>query len=251
MKTMSKFLALIFLLAFNAGSFANTAYLDSLKLLYDKGEFEQAEQLLQEQFNELGEDVSAGLHYNMGNVMLKQNKIGEAIFHYESALRRSPFNEDIQHNLEMAQKKVRDEFEKVPEFSTYPFFIRINYWLDVLWLGILGIFLCLLALVTVIKYKILDRALVPSYWKWMLFGGLFLVLWANIQAKVISSNVIAVVTSNTANIQSEPNELSKALFTLSSGVTLRVINEDQQWLNVKLPNGSKGWVKSEEVKMVK
>ncbi|MCD8186320.1 MAG: tetratricopeptide repeat protein [Rikenellaceae bacterium] len=60
--------------------------------------------------------VSARLYYNLANAYYKDNQIGKAILNYNKALRLDPGNDDIKHNLAIANSYVRDRIDTVPEF---------------------------------------------------------------------------------------------------------------------------------------
>lgn len=58
---------------------------------------------------------SSDLHYNMGNAYFKLNNIPRSIISYERAKRLSPGDEDILYNLRLANLKVIDKIEPLPE----------------------------------------------------------------------------------------------------------------------------------------
>ena len=50
----------------------------------------------------------ADLEHNLGNALLRAGKPGEAVLHYERALRLDPRARDTRHNLELAEKGLAD-----------------------------------------------------------------------------------------------------------------------------------------------
>lgn len=74
---------------------------------YRDQKFEKAE----ETFNKLlqnpniSREMKSHAYYNLGNALLQQRKIDDAITQYISALRLNPFDEDARYNLTYALKK--------------------------------------------------------------------------------------------------------------------------------------------------
>jgi len=54
----------------------------------------------------------AKIYHNLGNSLLKQQKIKESIAAYKDALRNSPTDEDTRHNLALAQKMLQQQQEQ-------------------------------------------------------------------------------------------------------------------------------------------
>src|SRR5690606_3967693 len=59
------------------------------------------------------------LYYNLGNSYYRTGKIGLAILYYEKALKLSPGDEDIRHNLALANLKTIDKVESLPKFFLF------------------------------------------------------------------------------------------------------------------------------------
>ena len=65
---------------------------------------------------------SVEVYYNLGNSYFKLNKLPEAILNYEKAKKINPGDEDIVFNIKVANSKIVDKIEVLPEL----FYIR--YW---------------------------------------------------------------------------------------------------------------------------
>ena len=69
----------------------------------------------QEHFKKLAENPSsddqlkASSFHNLGNCLLKQNKLEESIEAYKKSLRINPTDEDTRYNLAYAQKKLKNQ----------------------------------------------------------------------------------------------------------------------------------------------
>jgi len=59
--------------------------------------------------NAKDKNEKAKIYHNLGNSLLKQQKIKESIAAYKDALRNSPTDEDTRHNLALAQKMLQQQ----------------------------------------------------------------------------------------------------------------------------------------------
>src|SRR5690554_3204692 len=80
---------------------------------YKEGDYEAAvkqwESILDDSLH------SSELYYNLGNVHLKLNNIGESIYYYEKALQLAPGDRDTKNNLRFAQNQLVDVIEPLPK----------------------------------------------------------------------------------------------------------------------------------------
>ena len=85
---------------------ANTAYIN--------GNFHSAAEVYEEILSRGVSSVK--LYYNLANAYFKEDRIGKAILYYKRALRLAPGNDDIRHNLSVAEARTKDNIEDIPEF---------------------------------------------------------------------------------------------------------------------------------------
>ena len=85
---------------------ANTAYIN--------GDFHAAAEFY-EQILARGLS-SMKLYYNLANACFKEGQLGKSILFYHRALRLAPGNDDIRHNLSVAEARTKDNIEDIPEF---------------------------------------------------------------------------------------------------------------------------------------
>src|ERR1041385_207482 len=81
--------------------------------LYRNGDVQKAAQMY-EQIIKNGYE-SPVLYYNLGNACFKSNNIPSAILNYERAKRLAPHDEDVTYNLRLANLKVIDKIEPIPQ----------------------------------------------------------------------------------------------------------------------------------------
>jgi tetratricopeptide (TPR) repeat protein len=188
--------------------------------------------------------VSGELHYNLGNAYYKMNDIGRAILHYEKALPYMPDDEDLINNLDMARLKTKDKIAKVPEFFLAKV---INGFLDLFTIPIAGYLALgsfyLLGIVAIVNLK---QWIAPS------LGNILVI--AMIAVSVFLGSVFAtksyrhattqtaIVLADELNAKSEPQNSASTLFIIHEGLKVLITRQDGRWVEIKLPDGNKGWV---------
>ena len=53
----------------------------------------------------------------------------------------------------------------------------------------------------------------------------------------------AVITERTVRVKGSPSETGTELFIIHEGLTVQVTDQLGDWIEVRLPDGNKGWVK--------
>lgn len=192
---------------------------------------------------------SADLLYNAGNAFFKGADYASAILFYERARLISPADEDIDYNLQIARSKVTDRFETVPQL----FFVR---WFDFLSLmaptnvwavAALSMFIVALLCAVIFLTRARARGRLLSFW--LALAALILsaltVSLAMRNNSLVNHNKKAVVTCSIVTGRSAPGESSNELFVIHSGTTVTVEQELGDFLEVRLPDGNKGWIRGD------
>lgn len=223
---------------------ANAAYADN--------NFNKASQLYDSLIN-LGY-FSANVHYNLGNALYKQNRIAEAILHYEKSLKLDPGMKDAEHNLKLANLKTVDKIESIPDL-----FI-VHWWKNLLnvfhadeWASF-AVILLFFALLGGIIYLF---APIKSLKKAGFFLALTLVLmciftWvlAASHKAYIQNSTEAIIMTPTINVNSSPTRGSTKLFVLHQGTKVAVKDEKDEWIKIRIPNGNEGWMKAKDLREI-
>ena len=194
---------------------------------------------------------SADLFYNTANCYYKLNEPTKAILYYEKALKTDPTNKDIQHNLELSNKLIVDKIESLPK----PFFT--NWWLtfintfsvDVLsflCIGFLSISVILLLVFFRTSSSLLKRI---SFFITLIsiIGSIATYIFAYSQYNYTHKSQNAIVFSKRVNIYSAPNTTSTTLFIVHDGLKVEIIESENNWHKITLPDGSIGWITEESI----
>lgn len=186
------------------------------------------------------------LYYNLGNTYFKMNDYSSAILYYEKARKLAPGNEDINFNLQVANSKISDKIEPLPELFYLRWYRALTELMPLDGWAKLGIISLILGLVAGLFY-FLSRVLVirkAGFWGGIviLFISLFSFLFAYQGYRQVTGNHQAIVFSPTVTIKSSPDEKSVDLFVIHEGTKVQVIDNIGDWYEIRIANGSVGWL---------
>ena len=243
---------LTLLVAFTAIAGTGHAALDSANAAYSQGNYDKAAKLYEEV---LASGVEAPeLYYNLGNAYYKLNKIGLSILNYERAKKMAPGDEDVLHNLELANNRVRDQIDPVPQLfieewkSGFLNLFTATGW-SVVCIVLFFAFLLMTALFITGKNSSTRQT---GFWA----GIVFLVFtttaffMARRQNTLTIESQEAVVTISSVTVKGSPNEKGTKLFVLHEGTKVEIEDTDGSWVEVKIPNGNSGWVQASSITFI-
>ncbi len=258
MKTENRILRLtfsvivFFILSLPVSAVNNDSLIIKGNRFYDKGLYNDAI----EQYNKVIDNgyQSAKLFYNLGNAYFKLNDMASAILNYERAKKLDPNNKDIIFNLKIANSRIPDKIEAVPTvfykkwWNTFYNMFSVNTWAKIA-IGTLIITLILIAVYFISHSRITKKF---SFW----FGILFLLV--TIFAFIISSQKYyytkaeneAIVFTPAITVKSSPSKNSVDLFVIHEGTKVEITDEVKDWYEIKIANGSIGWLPAEAVKTI-
>lgn len=198
--------------------------------------------------------VSAQLYYNLGNACYRDNQLGKAILNYERALLLDPGNGDIRHNLRFAQNRTVDRIDTASDLFLSNWYRNIrNLFGSDQWAKA-GIVLFILFLGCVGIYLFVSRLWVR---KSAFYTGLvlfFLVIVVNLfafsQKKERQQRDAAIVMAGAASVNASPDANSKKLFELHEGTKVKIRNRDGNWFEIRIADGSVGWIQQENVEII-
>lgn len=189
---------------------------------------------------------SPELYYNLGNSYFKLNDYAHAILYYEKAKKLDPGNDDIDFNLRVANTKIADKIEPIPELFYKRWYAALVELLSVDGWAKIGIAAFLLSLLGILVYFISNRLILRKAGFW---GGIFLFFAAGLffifawsgYDRVIK-NRSGIVISPTVTVKSSPDEKSVDLFVLHEGTRINLIDNIGVWYEIRIANGSVGWL---------
>jgi tetratricopeptide (TPR) repeat protein len=184
---------------------------------------------------------SSELYYNLGNSYYRVNEIHQAIYFYEKSLKINPnFTEAIE-NLELCKQLLIDKIEKMPEIFYKIYYENLKNFLSIKWWKITSlIFIWIYFLFFVIKILFKKRfnfsqniVLVLSFLCFLIFQ--------DINNDSLEKRE-AIIYSQVIDIMSAPSNQANKLFTLHIGSKVTINDQIENWVNISLANGNKGWI---------
>jgi len=218
--------------------------------LYSRGMYQKAIESYQKVLDSGYE--SGAIYYNMGNAYYKLHKIGHAVLHYEKARKLIRDDEDLKNNLELAHLRTQDKISTVPAFFLFDLFSSFLRFFSLSFLGvsvIISIYLLVVAAILAMKgllSPMLAKSLVISLL--VLSSLVGVVFTAKAIQDATASN--AVVLTMVVNAKSEPQESSSTLFVIHEGLRVEVVQQQGEWIEIKLQDGNKGWIHYSDVGMI-
>ena len=211
---------------------------------YSDGFFANAAELYKNVISSGYESVD--LYYNLGNACYKMNDYASAILYYEKARKLDPGNEDVNFNLKIANSKITDKIEPIPELFYKRWYrvlvesFSVDKWART---GLVTLFLSLVGLAF---YVISKRLIVRKVGFWigisLVLVSVFTFLFAWQGYNEILNRKEGIVFSPTVTIKSSPDEKSVDLFVLHEGTKVELLDNIGGWYEIRIVNGSVGWV---------
>jgi len=215
---------------------------------YRAGEYSNALNAYQE-ILETGYE-SGILYFNIGNCHYKLGHIGEAVLNYERAKRMIPGDEDLQANLEIANLSVVD---KIEPRETFILSRIVDLWITLLPETVLTIVvsvLYILAIAFLILWMIsrhnkLRRAAIQTA---IVTGVLFVLFGLALIGRILENKncLEAVILVDKVDVMSAPMaQGGKEIFVLHEGTKVEIDQQNEDWVEIILPDRKAGWVKKD------
>lgn len=226
--------------------FASSEISDSAKSYYNQERYAEAAEAWEKLTNE-GSQISS-IYYNLGNAYFKNNEIALAILNYERALKLSPGDEDIQHNLQIAQSHIADKVEAIPDLFFIVWLNQLNMWQSTntwAWFSIIS-FVFLLMLVTwrLLRRQTNKQRLIFIFAIIMFFLSAFSMFLA-LRAKYSFHKDQEAIIMKDCLIKSSPSETGTNLFEVHEGLKIEIQDSVNNYTEIRLADGKKGWIDSD------
>ncbi|MGY8885319.1 MAG: tetratricopeptide repeat protein [Flavobacteriales bacterium] len=225
--------------------------------LFEQGKERYKQEKYQEAINSWMKIVangehSANLYFNLGNAHYKLNNVGPSIYYYEKAAQLSPLESDIKTNLAFAENARIDAIEPLPKtiFSkwhkTVSSFLNYNGWA---WVAVS--FSSLFALLFLLYYfsntERRKRLLFISSTVSLFVFLASLAMAFQVKGESLNDNP-AIIFAESTDVKSEPKMGSEVVFILHEGTKVQIIEQDDNWVRIKLVNGKDGWLPTTDLK---
>jgi tetratricopeptide (TPR) repeat protein len=214
--------------------------------LYQEKKFSEARKAYESLLN--NGYLSGDLYYNLGNAYYKVGNIAKAILNYERGLRLVPNDEDLRHNLKLANLMVADRIEPTPRLFFWDYWdsIRgafsvesitwITYGAYILVIGSIGI--------VILSRSFQTRKIAITGWAGSALVFIVLLLVCLVKISDLGRDDLAVVTHDIITIKNSPDAKSSDAFVLHSGVKVQITDRVNDWIKIRLADGKVGWMEN-------
>ena len=185
---------------------------------------------------------SSELFYNMGNAYYKLKKWPQSILYYERTLKNNPNYEDAIHNLSLAQLKIIDKIEPIPQLFYQKWWKNIYTLTSVNIWALLCIIFLWLGLILFIITKLTKPFLNKNYFLIFVLCSIFSFSLSHSEHQQNVNTKHAIIYSASVVIKSAPSYTSTDIFTLHAGSKVQITDQIGNWIHIQLANGNKGWM---------
>jgi tetratricopeptide (TPR) repeat protein len=219
---------------------------------YRSSEFDKAINIYEQLRCDRYEGTS--LYFNLANSYYRIGKLGRAILNYERALKISPSDEDIKHNLAFANLSTVDRIQPLPTFFLFDWWELLLASLSVNgWTYIAYLFFILLLILVVIYFF----AKTIFQQKLILFSGLgvlaiFLITVSLLIVKINREQtyISGVITEQSITVKTSPDPKSTDAFVIHEGLKVNLEDRLDEWVKIRLADGKVGWVENDAVERI-
>lgn len=194
--------------------------------------------------------VAADLYYNLGVAHFRGGSLGKAIWAFERAAALDPDADDARFNLvqarKLADRRVKDTLEGAERDPTW---IRVVTALPTsvetwLFTGLyLGVFVLLF-----VRRRAGPDARAP-----LLAGAALLGVGALLAGSLLAGRALldrlpfGIVLPDRVAVREGADPNYRASFDVHAGLKVRLLDQDHDWIRVRLANGLEGWVREQDV----
>lgn len=216
---------------------------------YRNGEFDKAIKIYEELRSNGYEGTS--LYFNLANSYYRIGKLGYAILNYERALKISPSDEDIKHNLAFASLSTVDRIQPLPTFFLFEWWesmlasLSVNGWTNV------SFFFYLILMILIVAYFFAKTIFQQ---KLILFSGLGTLILSLIAVSLLivkinreETLIGGVVVEQSITVKTSPDPKSTDALVIHEGLKVNLEDHLDEWVKIRLADGKVGWVENRAI----
>ena len=247
----SKILLFLLMFSFLSAEIPETLFEDGNRSM-GEGNYKDAIQAY-ESILELGYETG-DLYYNLGNAYYRLHSIGLSTWAYYNALSMKPRDKDIIHNLQVTQARQVDRIEMPEPFILLDIYRRakdIFIFRELIFIGS-----CLLLVEALLVFFIQFGLLSGSFYQHIL--TMMVIVTLGVHGIAIDKyfqnkrSHYGVIIANGVNTYSGPYfEENTVLFQINEGMKVEIHQKQDNWIEIILIDGKKGWVPAESMRILR
>ncbi|MBX2991781.1 MAG: tetratricopeptide repeat protein [Bacteroidetes bacterium] len=198
--------------------------------------------------------ADATIFYNLGNAYYKSGNISKAILNYERALKLAPNDDDLLHNLQLANLMIVNKIDPAPRLFIWDWWdaVKNTFSLNGITWIVYGLFLLFTGSIILVllarSFTIRNAGVVAALGSFLLLVVSSMIFAGKLN--VVQSSDTAIVTANIATIKNSPDEKSTDAFVLHEGVKVFITDKVNEWLKIRLADGKVGWIDEKAAEII-
>ncbi|QQS37514.1 MAG: tetratricopeptide repeat protein [Ignavibacteriales bacterium] len=197
---------------------------------------------------------SVELFYNLGNAYYRSGRYGYAVLNYERALKLSPADEDVIHNIALVNSQLVDKVDTLPKFFLFQWWesllavFSLSGWTTIAYILLILVLLAAIGYffsITLVQQKISVVSGIVSIILLLLSVSILIVRLnreVNLKAGVVVEQAVTVKLA--------PDEKSNDGFIIHEGLKVKVEDRIDDWLKIRLEDGKIGWIPGDKVRVI-
>lgn len=198
--------------------------------------------------------LGTSLFYNLGNTYYRIGKIGYAILYYEKAIKLSPSDADVKHNLDFAHFSTIDRIQPLPKFFLFDWWealltsFSVNGWAYIVFIFYL---LILLLIAAYFFAKLISQQ------KFIFLSGIVIVFLFTLSVSLLVVKInreatlkSGVIVVQVVTVKSSPDPQSTDSFVIHEGLKVNLEDKLDNWVKIRLADGKVGWIENNVVERI-
>ena len=198
--------------------------------------------------------VSAPLYFNLGNASFRSGDIAHAILWFERAARLEAGDSDIDFNLRLANSRIIDRIEPVPELFLLAWIRSLSTVTSFSTTIVLLLIAWTLVFAQLIAINLIGSSSFNAVFRWGIPATLVFVLILGVvfglQMNRVSDRSEAIIVVQSVTAKNSPDSQSVDAFVIHQGLKVRVSDTVGDWARIMLADGKVGWIKSGELEQI-
>lgn len=216
---------------------------------YKAGNFENAIRLYQGLLSDPG-IRAADIHYDIGNAAYRLKDYGRAIASYRRSLKLAPRDQDTVANLRFVREATIDKIDQPKSAALMREIFFFHYGLnagetEALFLGAYAAAVLLGIAMLWSKSRTLRWLTLAALFLAVTFGASRFLKWHS-----TANPDTAVVVAEETDVHTGPGHNYIVSFNLHDGAELIISRVENDWCQIELPDGRRGWVETSHLEVI-
>lgn len=196
------------------------------------------------------EMLSPALYNNLGLAYYNNKQLGWAIVQFERALKLAPEQADAKHNLKAAQQRIEDTYQASEALFFVQWWNQIVSSLNSMSWAILFLALIFSTVGAIMAWQWKNQSIYRTLAILLFSGSLLSLIWGFQKKAIEASSNAAIVINDQIGLRQEPNLSSEEIELVFEGVKVSILEEQDSWTHIELPNHLIGWVPSSMIEEI-